>query len=94
MGEKVVLGISYGIIAPTIEEQLKEQGFTLGEDENNNKQTRAAYVQKMRERVNDLRMSGFLVESEANKVNNRMQKYIMKHLTTITPVANNKENTM
>ena len=77
------LGISYGFLAPSIKEQLKEQGFTLSKNRDKKQRTKCETVQKARMDSFNLLMSGFLTEGELHKVNKRMQKYIVKHLRTL-----------
>ncbi len=74
------IDISYGILAPSIEEQLKERGFTLSSNESEGGPTKCQVMQRARESVNILRMNSFLTEGESNKVFQRMQKYLVKHL--------------
>ena len=88
--KKNKLGISYGILAPSIEKQLKEQGFTLSENKNKTSLPKCEFIQKMRKRVNHLRMSNFLTEAEADKVCQRMQKYIVKHLKQLPAKEENE----
>ncbi len=73
-------GMGFGILCAPIQDQLKEQGYILHNDNHHRKKTREQYMEDMRVAFNNLRVSGFLTESEADKVANRMIKYIAKHL--------------
>lgn len=83
MSDKTQLNVSYGIMAPSIEKQLKKQGFTLTANRDKNSKSKCDFIQNMRDVVNYLRMADFLTDSESHKVNQRMQKYIVKHLKPI-----------
>lgn len=83
--EKQTVGITFGLMGKPIPEQLKEQGFILDDTENHRKSNRGEYMEEMRTAFNRLRMSGFLTNSESDKVNKRMMKYIVTHLKPIVP---------
>jgi len=83
MGEQQTVGITFGLMGKSIPEQLKEQGFELDDTDNKRGIGRGKYMEKMRTAFNQLRMSGFLTNSESDKVNKRMMKYIVKYLKSI-----------
>ena len=74
MTKQLEVGCAFGILCDPIKQQLEEQGFELLEKD-------LERVEKAREHCNHLRMSTFLTESEANKVNTRMIKFIAKNVT-------------
>lgn len=68
----MTLGINYGIIFPTIAEQVDEQGFYFRDEKE------AARVEQLRKEINDLRFSQIITDTEGDKAFKRLHKRISK----------------
>ena len=73
MSENKSLGISYGVFAPPIPEQIKTQGFKFDND-------KAIYFEKLRESINHLRLSNLLTETSASKMIAKLHKQVVAHV--------------
>jgi hypothetical protein len=67
--------VSFGALAPTIDEQLREQDFKLDMDP-----TQRARLQSHVDSVTDLRIHSILTEGESDKARKRIMKIITKHV--------------
>jgi len=83
MEEQQTVGITFGLMGKTIPEQLKKQGFELNDTDSGMEISRGEYIELNRTAFNRLRLASFLTDSESDKVNKRMMKYIVKHLNPI-----------
>lgn len=69
-------GISFGIISPTLSEQLTKQGFKFDV-----KKIKA--FESQREAFSVLRMSGLLTDSMADKITVKLYNNIRKHVCAV-----------
>jgi len=73
--DKITVGFSYGVLAPSLEEQAKEQGFTLNE--------RAKNLESCREAIHTLVFSDILTDSALDKAFQKLQKRVINSLKRI-----------
>ena len=66
------IGINYGALSDPIEEQLNEQGFTLGE--------KAEFVEKMVYRLILNHVHGILTDSVYDRALQRLHKHIISQI--------------
>lgn len=67
-------GIHFAAYGPNIEDQLKEQGIRFIVD------TDSKLVQRWADSVTNLRISGIITDSDAEKANKRIMKQITKRV--------------
>lgn len=78
------VGFRHGAMCDSYEKQANEQGFTLGE--------KAKLFEKIGFSYNLLRMHGYLTDSQADMVCKKIQKNLMKNLSTIEKENEGKDN--
>ena len=69
MNDKIEL--RYGLLCEPISKQLKDQGFDLPESD-------LKYFDRIKDALNCIMFSGFTTDSEYQKINLRVHKYITK----------------
>lgn len=74
------LNIGFGVMAPTLGNQLREQGFKFNKEE-------IAKLQEHADRIIHLKMASLLTDNESKKVRDRLFKKISTHVK-----AQNKPN--
>lgn len=70
--QNTYIGIHYGVMYDSIEEQVSAQGYTLAEN--------AEKYEKSREAINRLRLQELMTDAVADKVLKRLHNRIIKDL--------------
>ena len=65
----------YGALSDIFEKQANDQGLTLG--------NKAAYFERAKRSYNFLRINGYITDSQADKIMQKIQKDLIKHLRKI-----------
>ena len=74
------VGFYHGALSDDYEKQANAQGFTLGD--------KAELFEHLRHSYNMLRLHGYLTDSQADAVCQKLQKNIVKNLKKMTPIEN------
>ncbi|WP_145413445.1 hypothetical protein [Paenibacillus xylanexedens] len=74
--EKVSVRFGYGVLSPTLEEQAKEQGFTLGD--------KAEFLEELR-KAKTMLMFHVLTESQSKSITEKINK---KVISSLKPLGN------
>lgn len=69
--EKVIVKMGYGALAPSLEEQANEQGFTLGD--------KAKFLEDLR-KAKTMLMFHVLTESQTKSITQKLHKLVMREL--------------
>lgn len=67
--------IHFGALSESVEEQLKEQGYTLGDS--------ASYINDAARYGTYLYVYGFVTDAEFRKINSRIMKHIKKNVKVV-----------
>lgn len=70
-----MIKLLHGIYPHTYEQQVRNQGYTLG--------VKSEYYENMRRALNTLRMNNFLTESQSDAICEKLQNRIMNDIKKV-----------
>ena len=81
MGKNISVGISYGILAESIGNQLKKQSLLFDKEKIDN-------YDKCKDAINELRMSDLLTDGYVDKILQKLHKKIIAHVAKKNRLTN------